>query len=114
MNPAEKEKVRNSGCGCDVWQAGSRVQLRSDWEKMKVREMYIGNKAKFEQNPKMAAKLISTKGKVTFTGSTSFWCKWNGLIMELLREELKPEADRNVQVIKDIWSKVDAYEASQS
>lgn len=87
-DPTEREKVRKSGTGCDVWSAGSRVQMRSDWEKIKVRTstfftclfpffpddcqvraMYTGNKAKFEQNPKLAKDLTSTKGEVIFTGN---------------------------------------------
>lgn len=33
-----------------MWSASRNVTLRSDWEKVKVRVMYTGNKAKFEQN----------------------------------------------------------------
>jgi predicted NAD-dependent protein-ADP-ribosyltransferase YbiA (DUF1768 family) len=33
-----------------VWAASRNVELRFDWEKVKVRVMYTGNKAKFEQN----------------------------------------------------------------
>lgn len=38
------------GCGADVWSASRSVTLRPDWEQVKVRVMYNGNKAKFEQN----------------------------------------------------------------
>jgi hypothetical protein len=68
--------------------------------------MYNGNLAKFQvsilfpvarmhasthvkQNDDLRADLLATKGKVTFDASTAFWCKWNGLIMELIREELR-------------------------
>ncbi len=42
VDAKEKEKVRNSGCGSDVWAAGARVKLRDDWEIVKVRVMYEG------------------------------------------------------------------------
>jgi len=112
-DPSQREKVRNSGTGMDVWQAGSQVRLRKDWEVVKVREMYTGNKAKFQQNPNLAKNLVSSQGKVHFSASSSFWCHWNGLIMELLREELKPASDQNVNVIKEIWGAIEAYEKEQ-
>jgi hypothetical protein len=60
------EATRKSGTGCDVWMAGmrfynkskkhflsekvkkkkNRVKLRPDWEAVKVRVMYDGNRAK--------------------------------------------------------------------
>lgn len=49
VSQAEFEATRRSGCGADVWSAGTRVQLRPDWEEVKVRIMYEGNRAKFEQ-----------------------------------------------------------------
>jgi hypothetical protein len=33
--------------------------------------------------------------------------------MELIREELRPEGTRDGEVIKAIWSEIEAYEASQ-
>jgi len=75
--------------------------------------MYEGNLAKFQQNPKLSAELISTQGSITFDNSTAFWCKWNGLIMELIREEIRPENIRNNDKIKNIWGQIESYEASQ-
>ena len=39
---------------------GYKVNLRSDWEEVKVQKMYEVNKAKFEQNPELKEKLIAT------------------------------------------------------
>jgi len=110
---AEAEVVRKSGCGADVWAAGSRVQLRKDWEIIKVRVMYEGNKAKFEQNPNIAKPLLASKGPVSFSGSTDFWCYWNARIMELIREELRPTELSNEGEIKRLWGLIEKYEAEQ-
>jgi len=109
----EFEQVRNSGYGADCWSAGTRVTLRRDWEIVKVRKMYEGNKAKFEQNPEIAKDLLSTKGPITFDNSTAFWCTWNARIMELLREELRQPEERNVAKIKLIWGQIEQYETEQ-
>ena len=44
-----------------------RVKLRPDWEAVKVRVMYDGNRAKFEQHPEKAANLVSSgRGRIHF------------------------------------------------
>jgi len=93
-----------------VWSAGSRIKLRPDWEAIKVRVMYTGNKLKFEQNPELAKKLCATTGKVKFHGSTSFWCKWNGLIMERIRAELRQNGEEDAKVAAEIKQMMDNYE----
>jgi len=108
----EFERVRQSGSGADVWMAGSRVKLRPDWEIVKVRKMYDGNKAKFEQNETLRKQLLATKGSVSFHGSTAFWCKWNARIIELIREELRGE-DGDKEKIKHIWELIEEYEKEQ-
>lgn len=90
-----------------------RVQLRKDWEAVKVHEMYKGNRAKFEQHPKMVKSLCSTKGEISFNNSSGFWCKWNAKIMTLLREEFRPENERNDDLIARIWKEMDAYAAKE-
>lgn len=106
----EHEYVRKSGPGMEAWGAGANVKLRKDWESVKVNEMYIGNKAKFEQNPELLKKLCSTKGNVDFGGSTSFWNKWNGLIMERLRAEFRNQDDEDVKRAKEIKEMMEEYE----
>lgn len=85
------------------------VKLRKDWEVVKVRVMYTGNKAKLQQHPKLAQSLISSKGDVHFGASSAFWCHWNARIMTLLREELK-DKDQDKELIAKIWGEIEAYE----
>eukprot|EP01124_Arcella_intermedia_P006480 TRINITY_DN1382_c0_g1_i1.p1 TRINITY_DN1382_c0_g1~~TRINITY_DN1382_c0_g1_i1.p1 ORF type:complete len:188 (-),score=26.61 TRINITY_DN1382_c0_g1_i1:29-526(-) len=106
----EFERVRRSGEGASCWMAGSNVKLRRDWEVVKVKAMYEGNLAKFQQNPNLAAELKATKGPITFDNSTPFWCKWNGRIMELIREELRDPGVRNEEVIQRIRGMMLDYE----
>lgn len=89
VTQTDRTKILQSGIGGDVWCAGNRVQLRSDWEDVKVKVMLDGNRAKFAQDATLAHALMSSTGPVTFNASSSFWCHWNGLIMELLRAELR-------------------------
>ncbi len=91
-----------------------RVKLRPDWEAVKVRVMYDGNRAKFEQHPQRVANLVASgRGKIHFGASSAFWCHWNARIMTLLREELRAEADRDNDLIAQIWKEMDEYEASE-
>ncbi|CAF1482764.1 unnamed protein product, partial [Didymodactylos carnosus] len=102
--PEDHERVRQAGSGVAVWSAGLRVNpLRSDWESIKVEQMYIGNKAKFEQNPRWANILCESVGRITFRASTSFWNGWNGLLLERIRAELRHngiEDDKTVMRVK--------------
>jgi len=111
-NLIDRERVRLSGCGMDVYKAGRIVFLRPDWEIVKVREMYIGNRAKFEQNPNLSSLLLPTVGPIRFYGSTDFWCYWNGLIMELIRAELR-NGDGDAQRAAEIWGLISKYEEEQ-
>jgi predicted NAD-dependent protein-ADP-ribosyltransferase YbiA (DUF1768 family) len=80
-----------SGHGMSVWSAGSRVQIRPDWEIIKVRVMYTGNRAKFEQHPELARSLVSTgNAKISFQDSSSFWCAVNAFFAQAIRSHLSP------------------------
>eukprot|EP00294_Goniomonas_avonlea_P016995 CAMPEP_0114565116 /NCGR_PEP_ID=MMETSP0114-20121206/14123_1 /TAXON_ID=31324 /ORGANISM="Goniomonas sp, Strain m" /LENGTH=145 /DNA_ID=CAMNT_0001751311 /DNA_START=43 /DNA_END=480 /DNA_ORIENTATION=- len=96
-----------------MFAAGSRVQLRSDWEAVKVREMYVGNKAKFDQNPELLRRLLQTQGNILFGASSPFWCKWNGIIMERIREEGREAGQRNEEKLRDLCEKMDSFETQQ-
>ena len=114
MSKDEQEVVRASGPGLSCWDEGNRVKLRPDWESVKVREMYIGNKAKFEQNTEFSKALCNSKGNVVFGRSSSFWNYWNGLIMERIRAELRNNGDEDVKRVKDIKDLMDNYEKEKS
>ena len=47
--------------------------LRADWEQVKGHAMYLGVKAKYEQNPDLARELMETKGPIRAGQSTSNW-----------------------------------------
>lgn len=114
VSEEEFEETRRSGVGCDVWVAGSRVTLRSDWEAVKVRVMYEGNRAKFEQHPARVANLVSSgRGRIHFGASSAFWCHWNGRIMTLLREEFREKDQQDAALIAQIRKEMDDYEANE-
>ena len=97
-----------------MWIVGSSVKLRPDWEVVKVRVMYDGNRAKFEQHPERAKNLVNSgRGAISFGASSAFWCHWNARIMTLLREELREEKDRDNDLIQKIWKEIDDYEQEQ-
>ena len=61
-------------------QAGKLLNLRSDWEQVKVNLMYEILKKKFS-NPELAEKLRSTKGEELIEGNTwgdKFWGVYKG------------------------------------
>lgn len=82
-NEKDHEMLRNCGPGMDVWVASRHIQLRADWEKVKVRIMHMANLNKFSQNKDFADTLIKTKGPIEM--GNGFWPKWNALILTRVR-----------------------------
>ncbi|MCH5187032.1 MAG: DUF1768 domain-containing protein [Oscillospiraceae bacterium] len=80
---------------------GRKVQLREDWEDVKLELMYGIVKAKFEQNPYIAGRLLETDGLMLIEGNTWGDTYWGvnskngegenhlGKILMRVREELK-------------------------
>lgn len=78
---------------------GRKVALRSDWEEVKLAEMYHIVLAKFTQNPDLAEMLIATGDEELVEGNywhDTFWgvCEGEGLnylgkILMKVREELR-------------------------
>ena len=62
--------------------------LIDDFEMKKVGLMYSANFKKFRQHEDLLKVLKSTEGPIEFYCSTPFWNKWNGKILEHLREKL--------------------------
>eukprot|EP00928_Gymnodinium_smaydae_P084438 TRINITY_DN67710_c0_g1_i1.p1 TRINITY_DN67710_c0_g1~~TRINITY_DN67710_c0_g1_i1.p1 ORF type:complete len:215 (-),score=30.10 TRINITY_DN67710_c0_g1_i1:39-620(-) len=104
LKPSEGES--DSSHGMRVWSEGQRrSEIRPDWDAAKVDIMYLANLAKFRQHPELAAQLLSTgaqklqgapsTGWRSRSGSQESWTKWNGLIQMRIREELKPEGERD-------------------
>ena len=100
--------------GNDCWNAARDVEMeelglvRDDWESVKVQVMLDVNRAKFAQNESIAAELLLTcQARIVGCGDpkavTSWvhqgqghnWMEWNGLIMMIVREELRPQPQSN-------------------
>merc|ERR1719436_1359429 len=60
---------------------------------MKLEEMYVANRVKFDQNPECRKKLLQTNGLIKASGNTDYWQLWNSRILERIREELKPPTE---------------------
>ncbi len=60
---------------------GRRITLREDWERVKLRVMRLGLRAKFEQNPELKQKLLDTGGAYLEEANSwgdSYWGKCGG------------------------------------
>ena len=78
---------------------GRKIDLRSDWEQIKIREMYLIVLEKFQQHPDLRQKLMDTGYAYLVEGNywhDTFWgvCNgagWNhlGQILMRVREELR-------------------------
>ena len=98
----EKEKLLFTEYGPSMSKSmGRRVQLRPDWEQVKVGIMEEIVRAKFNQNPELSEKLIATGNKVIVEGNHWGDTCWGvdtrigqgenhlGKILMKVREELK-------------------------
>jgi predicted NAD-dependent protein-ADP-ribosyltransferase YbiA (DUF1768 family) len=57
----------------------------------RINLMYRVNLEKFRQNPNIMELLVKTNGAIKCCGSSRFWNKWNGLILEEIRNILIPQ-----------------------
>ena len=91
------ETIRKAWSGGSAWQLGQNrsYPLRSDWEQVKASVMYRAVVAKYAQHPVLAAELIETTGPISAAPSTADWQRTNGLILERVREELRPPEQRD-------------------
>ena len=109
-NKQDRDKILNSGTADSCELAGQTVQLRSDWESVKVDEMYKGNVAKFQQNEDLRKALSeSGTGSIGFTQSSPFWNHWNGLIMHRIRAELRQNGEEDAQLALEIRQAMEKY-----
>ena len=98
--PEIQERIRltkecSGADGCYLMGQQSRSMLRKDWNLVKVEVMYRANKAKFQSNSDLAAILCSTKGRLRALGNENEWATWNAILLERIREELRPNTDRD-------------------
>lgn len=94
-----RDKIRAASSGGHAWQIGQsrRLTPRGDWEAVKASVMFKAVKAKYDAYPKLAAELAATQGPIRAAPSTANWQQVNSLILERVREELRPEEERNVK-----------------
>lgn len=90
------DEIRTTESGPKVWSlAQKHVEfLRADWEYVKVNVMYRAVAAKYAQYPAFAADLAATSGTIQTSMSTADWQRMNRLILERVREELRPDNQR--------------------
>eukprot|EP00039_Didymoeca_costata_P019166 m.336487 g.336487 ORF g.336487 m.336487 type:complete len:157 (+) comp17866_c0_seq1:312-782(+) len=105
-----QEVIRGEMSGAACWTLGNtrEYQLRPDWERVKVQVMYDANYAKFSQNEELKNVLISTKSEIKAHGFP-FWAKWNGILLERIREELREECDRNETKLAERIEQMETY-----
>lgn len=97
----DHEKVRIGGdTGPKAFALGREIQMRADWEEVKIDENYKANCAKFQQNKEIAEKLIQTKGSIKFDEPSAFWTYWNEKIIERVRAELRNTEEDKVVAAK--------------
>ena len=101
-----QEKIRKAESPGASWALGQTrgVRLRRDWELVKGHIMYEGVKAKYEQYPELAAELVATRGPIRAAPSTADWQRKNSAILERVREELRPAAERDDEKLKELVS----------
>eukprot|EP01065_Artemidia_motanka_P046177 TRINITY_DN693_c0_g1_i1.p1 TRINITY_DN693_c0_g1~~TRINITY_DN693_c0_g1_i1.p1 ORF type:complete len:187 (+),score=63.29 TRINITY_DN693_c0_g1_i1:65-562(+) len=105
-----RERIRAERDGHAQWQLGQSREhkLREDWEAEKVHVMYTANKAKFEQHADLREDLCSSRGPIQ-AGGFPFWAEWNSIILERIREELRPEEQRSEKVLRDRTERMERY-----
>lgn len=94
--------------GANAKALGKRIELRKDWNNIKLDIMYKIIKNKFTQNPTLTKLLVDTNDKVIIEGNTwgdTYWgmCKGKGenhlgKILMKVREEIKLSHHNDVLV----------------
>mmetsp|Transcript_10876 Transcript_10876/g.20408 ORF Transcript_10876/g.20408 Transcript_10876/m.20408 type:complete len:229 (+) Transcript_10876:50-736(+) len=91
------EEIRSTTSGPKTWSLAQKYPhlLLVDWEYIKVNVMYRAVAAKYAQHPEFAEQLAATSGSIRTGMSTADWQRMNRLILERIREELRPVDQRN-------------------
>ena len=80
-NPEIQEEIRNNPSPGKVKRIGRSLVLISNWDEIKLDVMNKAVRAKFNQNPDLAALLIATENSMLVEGNTwgdVFWGVCNG------------------------------------
>jgi len=86
--------------GREVWQLGQdKDKARADGFRS-LETMYVANRVKFDQNPGMRAAILATgEAPIEAAHSTADWQQWNTWILTCVREELRPSAERDEDLL---------------
>lgn len=105
-SPTEKA-IFASLSAAEAKKMGRKIILRPDWEAIKDNIMFKVCRAKFQQNPLLAAQLIATGDALLIEGNTHgdvYWgvCKGQGqnklgIILMHIRDHLKPMKNESGQ-----------------
>jgi len=100
---AERKRIRDCGTPGKAKQLGRRVDLRKDWESVKVAIMEALVRDKFARAPELAAQLLATGDEELVEGNTwhdTFWgvCRGRGKnhlgrILMKVRGDLRASVD---------------------
>jgi hypothetical protein len=116
ISPNKGEGDSQHGMRC--WSAGQThtKDVRSDWNSVKVDVMLAVNRSKYAQHDDLRAQLLGTgafelrgapsTGWVAADGVEHNWCRWNGVIQMIIREELRPDAERRRDVLDALLSQI--------
>eukprot|EP00759_Apiculatamorpha_spiralis_P033374 PhF_6_TR34696/c0_g1_i1/m.50489/K09935/K09935; uncharacterized protein len=103
--------IRKEHDGLKQWTIGSNARgMRSDWDVIRVDVMYKANYEKFRQNEDLRKALLAT-GNAEFKlhGTSPFWALWNAKILALVREQFKPDSERNEAIIAGLQDEMRNY-----
>ena len=112
IKPFAAESDHSHGMRC--WLAGNQLaedKLVPNWNSVKLEVMLEVNRAKYAQHADLRAELLATGTSTivgcpstqwSFDGKHHKWADWNGRIQMLIREELRPEEERNADLVASL------------
>lgn len=103
--------------GRQIWQMGQSQLFKKAEGFRKLQAMYVANRVKFEQNPECRQKLLQTHGSIQAAASTGDWQLWNSRILERIREELRPPAERDeskLEALKEQFASADDFDEASA
>jgi predicted NAD-dependent protein-ADP-ribosyltransferase YbiA (DUF1768 family) len=119
IKPFAAESDSSHGMRC--WLAGNQLakeKMIPNWDSVKLDVMLEVNRAKYAQNVDLRAELLAT-GTTTIVGCRSTqwswngkhhkWADWNGRIQMLIREESRPEQERNADLVASLHAMFRSY-----
>lgn len=106
VNPDDKIRIKNCRTCREAKELGQTIQLRADWEKVKLDIMYSIVTKKFRDNPKLMGKLLATGNSILEEGNRhgdTFWGKVRdvgqnhlGRILMRVRDEAMAKVEARV------------------